>query len=174
LDHIDGSKNLEEITSTFNRNNNLQLTTNDMVNIFNRQLLGYGILEGDNTEKITIKDKYIFLRFTVIPKNIVHRITPALTFLFGKKTFLILFSLSFTFLMVSYLLHLDVTEFYTLSDEKSFLIYLVVIYGSLILHEFGHAAACDRFGAKSGDIGFGFYILTPVFYADITDVWRLR
>lgn len=174
LDHIDGNKNLEEITGTFNRNNNLQLTPSDMVNIFNKQLLGYGILEGDNTEKIKIKDKYIFLRFTVLPKNIIHKITPALTFLFGKKTFVVLFLLSFTFLMVSYLLHLNVAEFYRLTDGKSFFIYLAVIYGSLILHEFGHAAACDRFGAKSGDIGFGFYILTPVFYADITDVWRLK
>jgi putative peptide zinc metalloprotease protein len=54
-----------------------------------------------------------------------------------------------------------------------FLLCLLVLYGCSILHEFGHAAAGKRFGATPGDIGFGFYFIAPVFFSDLSDVWKL-
>lgn len=42
---------------------------------------------------------------------------------------------------------------------------------SVIIHEIGHASAVARFGGKPGGIGIGLYILLPVFYADVSQVW---
>lgn len=47
------------------------------------------------------------------------------------------------------------------------------IIASSMFHEFGHAAACQRFGVRHGGIGFGLYINFPVLYTDVTNVWQL-
>ena len=44
---------------------------------------------------------------------------------------------------------------------------------SLIVHEFGHAAACRYGGARPGRVGIGIYLVWPVFYTDVTDSYRL-
>ena len=53
-------------------------------------------------------------------------------------------------------------------------IYLLINGGMLFLHEFGHATACKKLGAEPGSIGFGFYLLSPVMFADVSDIWRLK
>lgn len=45
---------------------------------------------------------------------------------------------------------------------------------SVTFHEIGHATSASYFGAKHGGIGGGFYLLTPVYFADVTDIWRLK
>jgi putative peptide zinc metalloprotease protein len=54
---------------------------------------------------------------------------------------------------------------------------MVIGYGlflvSLLLHEFGHAAACKRFGERPGAIGFTLYLTFPALYSDVSSTWRL-
>ncbi|MBM6660588.1 hypothetical protein H6B30_02270 [Marseilla massiliensis] len=50
--------------------------------------------------------------------------------------------------------------------------YALMILSSLV-HEFGHAAACRHFGAPHGNIGLGLYLNLPVFYTDVSHVWKL-
>lgn len=40
-------------------------------------------------------------------------------------------------------------------------------------HELGHAAACRHYGISHGGVGFGLYLNFPVFYTDVSNVWRL-
>ena len=44
---------------------------------------------------------------------------------------------------------------------------------SLIVHEFGHAAACRRFGLAPGAVGFTMYLVFPALYTDVTRAWAL-
>jgi putative peptide zinc metalloprotease protein len=44
---------------------------------------------------------------------------------------------------------------------------------SMFAHELGHASAGVRYGAPARDIGFGLYVIYPVFYSDVTAAWRL-
>lgn len=44
---------------------------------------------------------------------------------------------------------------------------------TLIAHEFGHAAAAARSGARPRRIGFVIYLVWPAFYSDVSDSWRL-
>jgi len=44
---------------------------------------------------------------------------------------------------------------------------------SLMVHEFGHAAACCRFGQEPNEIGFTVYLIYPALYSNVTSAWRL-
>jgi len=44
---------------------------------------------------------------------------------------------------------------------------------STIIHEIGHTSACCAYGVEHGGIGVGFYLLTPVMFADVTSAWQL-
>ncbi|HWC12255.1 MAG TPA: hypothetical protein VG455_13665 [Acidimicrobiales bacterium] len=48
-----------------------------------------------------------------------------------------------------------------------------VILLSGLFHELGHASACHYGGGRPGRIGFGLYLVWPVFYSDVTDSYRL-
>ncbi len=45
---------------------------------------------------------------------------------------------------------------------------------SILVHEFGHASACARYGAAPSDIGFTIYLIYPAFYSDVTSAWQLK
>ena len=49
------------------------------------------------------------------------------------------------------------------------LVFLVFFF-----HEIGHATACTKYNVKAGEIGFGITSYFPVFYANVTEAWRLE
>ena len=51
---------------------------------------------------------------------------------------------------------------------------VVLFLLSVLVHELGHATACVRYGAKPSEIGFGIYLIYPVLYSNVSDVWRLK
>lgn len=57
--------------------------------------------------------------------------------------------------------------FYTLGGV------LLLYIASSGFHEIGHAAACRHYGISHGGVGFGLYLSFPVFYTDVSNVWRL-
>ena len=50
---------------------------------------------------------------------------------------------------------------------------LVLVLASGFMHELGHTTASTRYGAPGGQIGFGLYIVYPVFYSDVSAAWTL-
>jgi putative peptide zinc metalloprotease protein len=56
-------------------------------------------------------------------------------------------------------------------------LFLLVVGGLVlagVIHELGHAAALRYGGGRPGRVGFGFYLVFPAFYSDVTDAYRLR
>lgn len=49
-----------------------------------------------------------------------------------------------------------------------------IFVASILAHEFGHASACARFGAKPGEIGVVAFFIYPSFYSDVNAAWSLR
>ena len=49
---------------------------------------------------------------------------------------------------------------------------IAIALAVLLLHELGHAAAAWRAGARNVSIGAGWYVLFPVAYADLSEIWR--
>jgi putative peptide zinc metalloprotease protein len=54
-----------------------------------------------------------------------------------------------------------------------YLLLMLLTTATTLVHELGHAAACRRYGCPHGPIGWGVYLFTPVFYTDVSQVWRL-
>ncbi len=61
---------------------------------------------------------------------------------------------------------------FSLPTSQYFLL-CVALQLTTMLHELGHAAACRYYGCEHGKIGFGIYLYFPVFYTDVSAVWRL-
>lgn len=61
------------------------------------------------------------------------------------------------------------------SNEIGLSIIVTFIYFciSSFFHELGHASACEYYKIKYGSIGIGVYLLFPVFFTDVSDIWRL-
>ena len=58
-------------------------------------------------------------------------------------------------------------------DMLTIAVLLVMMLLSSFFHEIGHATACACFGEKAKGIGLGIYLNFPVFYTDVSGIWKL-
>ena len=58
-------------------------------------------------------------------------------------------------------------------EQNSLLAGYALFVASLLFHEYGHAAACLRFGVRPSEIGITVYLIYPALYSDVSNVWRL-
>lgn len=173
LELIDGRKNISEIKNTYNTENRKNMSDELILTIFNKKLSGFGIFENDKDHKIEVKNKYIWFKIALFNDNLVRQVCKYFLFLFAPKVFKTIFILSVLLTFIPFLF-IDLNTIYRSIDGSLFTNFVIINILSVIFHEFGHAAACEKFGAKSGKIGFGFYILSPVFFSDVSDAWRLK
>jgi putative peptide zinc metalloprotease protein len=145
---------------------------NLLYHIFFEKLSKYGIVEGFDSQ-VQKKEKPSYLKLSVIllPENIINKITPYLTFLFVSRNIKI--TLIFSVFTISFG---AITNIDILIGQNLEAMWLhIMIFGilSVTFHELGHVTAAKFFGAKHGGIGGGFYLFSPVFFADVTDIWKL-
>ncbi|MEZ8187008.1 hypothetical protein ACED29_14425 [Shewanella sp. 5S214] len=120
------------------------------------------------------KPFYMQMQLRVFNKNAVNSISNPLQFFFNTKfistvSFLaIITQLIFYF----YYLKIDSSVFYLTSSEQIMTIALVGI--GLLCHEFGHAVAAYKSGCRKVEIGVGWYVIFFVFYAELSESWRLK
>jgi len=170
---FDGIKNLEEIAILYNQKFKSEIDLEFIHNIFFIKLIKYGILV-NTKENATYQQKpnYLKLSFIVINKKLLSKITPYFHTLFRAKTLCILTLLSLTLIITS--LSIKYHLFKNTLQPESVLLFVLLMAISATLHELGHASAAEYFGAKHGGIGGGFYLLLPVYFADVTDIWMLK
>lgn len=113
---------------------------------------------------------YLFFKFTLINANLVKKISSYFSFIFRNKSFVIFTFIFFIFISI-YLAFFTKNNF-DITSQNIYVLPIILLF-TLVFHEIGHAAACYTYGAKNGSIGFGFYLLTPVMFADVTDAWKL-
>jgi len=175
LQLVNGRNTLEEITSIFNTNNNQNITAEIVCQLLYSKLSKYGIVQNkDVIVEPLSRASYLKLSTIIIPENIVNNIANLFTALFnpfalkGITLFTILFCL---FIGVNN--HELLEPFINDLSKVSFVFILPITFIGIFIHELGHAAAAKHYGINSRGIGFGFYLFTPVFFADVTKAWRL-
>lgn len=52
-------------------------------------------------------------------------------------------------------------------------IYSILLFLVLLFHEFGHLIASVKYNVSPKDINFGVYTIIPVFYTDLSEIWKL-
>lgn len=170
IEKIDGKKTLEQLKEEINEN----ISIDFLYKILYENLGKYGIIK-DNLIKIKAKEKpsYLKLSFIVIPSKFISKVTPFLKFLF--YTNVIRFLIPLCMLIIISTLVIGYDDILNQSFEKSNLIMFFSLgFLSVTFHEFGHVTATEFFGAKQDGIGGGFYLFSPVYFADVTDIWKLK
>lgn len=174
IEQIDGVKKIEEITQDFNKISGAELPVETIIKIIKDQLAGFGLLKNDSNERIKIKDNYLKLRMTIFPTKMVEYLVLPLLFLFHKVTFKYVLLFCTGFLAITFMCKLNFKLFYANISIHFTAWFIAINILGIVFHELGHAGACEKFGAKTGPIGLGFYLFTPVFFTDVSDAWRLK
>jgi len=175
LSLVDGHRNIEEIAQALSAKIERKL---DSATIYNRLYLGdlanCGIVETNRKIEPKKADGYIWFKYIILKAKSIDWLAGILSILFKPSVFYFLFSATLTYLIIVLIYFTEAqTIFDRFADLKNLLVFYSILVVSVFLHEMGHASACKRFGAKHGDLGFGFYLIFPVFYADVSDSWRL-
>jgi putative peptide zinc metalloprotease protein len=124
------------------------------------------------------KSKYIYGQVVIIPEKNLADISNALKFLFNRYIFTLLSLLGgfWTVLLVKNIYQKGLFE--SKIGLKDGIVLFIISYVFLFLvsmfHEFGHSSSAARFGVRSKEVGFGFYLIFPVLYTDVTKVWLLN
>lgn len=165
-----GTNTLAEIKNLVNDN---EVDIDFLEYFYFKDLANYGIIENKNIYVQPIgKPSYLKLSFIVLPAKVVDFITPHLKFLFFPKVMYTILGLIFTFLSIISFQYYNTLISYDLKQINW--LYLGLLgFVSVTFHEFGHASSAKYFGAKHGGIGGGFYLFTPVYFADVSDIWKL-
>ncbi|WP_299106120.1 site-2 protease family protein [uncultured Tenacibaculum sp.] len=117
--------------------------------------------------------KYIKFSIPLIKEPLVNKVSDKLKFLFKDTILYTLLIISSA--VISSVFFFDVFNFKILeisSNNTTFS--LIVILSILLFHEFGHAAASSYFNIRPKEIGFGFYLIFPVFFANVSKIWVLK
>jgi putative peptide zinc metalloprotease protein len=61
----------------------------------------------------------------------------------------------------------------TLNRPAALLVLVGIVVVAALFHEFGHAAALRYGGGHPRRLGFGFYVIFPAFYTDVTEAYTL-
>lgn len=173
LSLIDGNRDLEQIVDIYNNKYHKNILTDDVERLLYEKLSIYGILEGfDDKIKKYQKPAYLKLSFIIIPQKLLSKVVPYFYFLFRRKIAIPILLLSIV--TTTLLLYLNMDIYRSFDLKTSLISFFFTMAVSVTFHEIGHATSASFFGAKTGGIGGGFYLFSPVYYTDVTDIWRLK
>lgn len=175
---IDGKKNLTEIVAHYNIKQppNNQICIKDAFQLIYQSLCKYGfIVQNDVVVKKRERASYLKLSFILLKPKHLSWLLRILKPLYNPPIFHSIFIFSTISLIIFIILNYSLV-FNQLKDLSVFeYICLYLLFGiALFFHELGHISACEYYGAKHEGIGFGFYLFSPVMFADVSDVWKLK
>ncbi|CDN30752.1 hypothetical protein BN938_0647 [Mucinivorans hirudinis] len=170
---IDGKRSIGDISVIFESTYEMSLSVEAITSLLFNDLLKYGILKGyEEKVKPYEKPSYLKLSFTIFNEKVVAKITRYFLFLFKP-------AVAFTFIVctISFAIYILINKmdvYYSYNIQASLVLFFLAMFCSVTFHEIGHATAAKFFGATHGGIGGGFYLFKPVYYADVTDIWKLN
>ncbi len=166
--------NFESIVKIINDELEINASLEEVKTLIYEQLAPSGIIEMDGVDvsKANPLD-YLTIRMTLFNAKLVSKVS----WIF-KDFFEPVFFYATAIAMLCFVIPLVIVPSYidsmsSLTAQEAFIATFLAMSG-IVMHELGHASACRKFGAKHGSIGLGFYLISPVLYADVTDVWKLR
>jgi putative peptide zinc metalloprotease protein len=179
---LDGKHSALKVGQCLSAHWNRKVSEREVEWIINEKLAPAGIIEGytgqpqkSNASRPTRGALALQLKVDLLSKKHLHPLTGVGQLFFACPAIVLLLPLSLIVHVLAYLqIQASMPSFTlsVLSAKNSFTILLLSALGALF-HELGHLSACHRYGAEYGKLGVGIYFLSPVFYVDVTDAWRL-
>jgi putative peptide zinc metalloprotease protein len=170
---IDNQSTLKSIVCNYNLKYNSTVTIEFAYEFLYNRLATYGIIQSDEVlVKADQKPNYMKLNFIVISEKRVSIFTKKLHFLFNSKISKVIIVTAFLLLPFCFY-NYNYQIFHSSLQKSQWLFFFIFSFIGVTFHEFGHASAAHHYGAKHGGIGGGFYLFMPVYFADVTDIWKL-
>ena len=183
---LNENKSITEIHSNLIQHSAYQnLTLPDIEKIIDTKIKPLGILvnkeEGGENETIKQKITYdtdpIKTQKTLLNESKTHFLASFFKYFYQKWAVVF-------FVLMGLFAHIFYLSSHSILDEKSkiwieasaleyVLIYFLIIF-IFIFHEVGHASAALHFGIRTPRIGYGFYLVYPVFFTEISEAWKLQ
>ncbi len=170
---VNGQNSTQDICDIIS---NPKITVDILHRLLFEELGQYGLIESEYVEVKTIdKPSYLKLSFTLLDAKKMEPILDLLSPIISLKTFYPILILSILITLTTLISYREeIIPALNSVDTISWIVLFVLSGISIFIHEFGHAATCRKFGAKHGSIGFGFYLLSPAMYADVSNIWTLK
>jgi putative peptide zinc metalloprotease protein len=177
---LDGSRRVDEIALLLSSKWKRSIQSEEVRQWIDRHILPHGLLIADPDGSPSVLTGTMTPPPTkgvrLIPANFLYPLTRRLRFLFHP-----LFSLPLLWasavshaLVYKNHLYLTSTELFTSIPISTYLVGYLLVFLSVLFHEFGHLSACQHFGCPHGEIRLGLYLVFPVFYANVTPAWQLE
>ncbi len=183
---LNEKKTLSEIHSSLIQHSAYEkLTSEDIEKIIDKKILPLGVLlnhedveENKNLkQEISYDADSIKTQRTLFNESKTHFLASIFKIFYQK--WVIIFSVLFGFFA-----HIFYLSSHSVFGEKAkiwaeasaleyLLIYFLIIF-IFIFHEIGHASAALHFGIRTPRIGYGFYLVYPVFFTQISEAWKLQ
>lgn len=159
---------LQEACSAYEETHHIRLRTEEL----NTLLVKY--LGTPTDAPAATQASYIYAKVSLLKGSTLTAMARPFQGLFHPSVLSVLLAVV-TLLLASFVLKQGwfIPRFHSLpAVQTTLLAYAGVIVG-VFFHELGHSVAAVRYGMRPKGIGFGFYLIFPVFFADVTDVWVL-
>ncbi len=169
----DQVKTWDELSLKLNLELNQNICIDNLKDLIFKELVPLGIIESEDYHQKEKPASYLSLKVALFSTTQVSFFSGFFVQLFSPKFFYVSGVSMILFLLLLYFKNFSISQALKVSNPENLTVTSVLILISILIHELGHATACRKFGAKHGGIGFGFYIFSPVCYADVSDVWKL-
>jgi putative peptide zinc metalloprotease protein len=164
---LSAATSLEAAHKVFNQSFHQTISMQSFQNLVEEKLGGYQIIREDSVpEKPSLKNAYLKLKIPLLNAQVSHFLSIPLQPFFKPSVFW--FSAG---AMILFLIGMAIGFESPSLNQVNYLTLMALIYPTMLIHELGHIAACSKYKLKPGGIGFGFYFILPVMYAEITNIW---
>lgn len=168
---MDGTRSFQEISAQLNGAKSVV----EIEEIYNRQFKEMGIVEGCIPQKEN-KKRLLYWKiklFDIKKLSSIH----IFDFLFQAKMYIFFIIVYFLVLLWGIIIfevesfNFDITMF----DVSHLVVCVIIVYISGFFHELGHCFCSGKFCTlEQGSIGIAIYIVTPVWYIDLNNIWNLN
>ena len=172
--YISSGSGVDTIPEKLEQENNIVISDEKLHFIINEVFVKNGLLEGTEVHTEKKKDKGMWLRITVIPAKAVEKFS-FLKAIFNRRIFAFCGLITAFFILFFNFRYINNRSISALTGAEIYEWVQVMLFMmiSSLIHEFGHASALMSGGESPGRIGAGFYMIMPVFFADVHNGWKL-
>lgn len=126
------------------------------------------------SSKDTSRTKSFWFRRDLFDHSLISRLSIPLKKLFYPRIMFLLIVVG-SILELMFFLNFNTNNFFSIDDVSFTILFglIILLLSSSMFHELGHAAACKFYNVEHGSVGFGLYLIFPVLYTDISNVWTL-
>jgi len=171
IDLIDGRRSAAEIAAAATAALGQPVSAEDVAYLEECVLKPWGLTEPSSTgSKRKGKKTPLIIHVPIASQRMVHPFTRLGAYLFDLRVLVPLLVLALV--LDACMLLMGRADLPQLRGVHYLGVYGLVT-AAVLVHEMGHLSACRRFNCHHGMLGFGLYMMFPVFYVDVTQSWRL-